>query len=80
MGVGGTNVMLSLKISIDAARSRDVPLLLMARIVYVPVPAEIGVPVRYALDTPSNDSDKSDRKSGEKMFDMSTLLVKYVVA
>jgi hypothetical protein len=45
------------------------------------VPALEGVPVRRAVPVPGTKArDKSDRKSGEKMLVIGTLLVKYVAA
>ena len=66
----------SLRMEIVVVVSCVLKLELIARMVYDPVPAEIGVPVRYALSVPLNANDKSDRRSGEKMFVMGTLLVK----
>ena len=54
----------------------------MARSVYVADAGKVGaalVAVRYALSV-SNTRDKSDRKSGEKIVEIGTLLVKYVCA
>ena len=77
MSTGAGNVTESLEIVIVEDTSLVMKLELVARIVKLDDPVgATGVPVKYARSVPLNANDKSDRRLGEKILEIPTLLEK----